>query len=419
MKFDETNVFGFKDAIIGARNPMMSHDKMDSTFDDNNISIGQNDLSLLQKLLSTNDDSDSKFMRYIHAQVQITAPAYWLQELHTYKVGTAANSSSLQHKGASRDFTIRDFEVEDERIYDVLDPVVHDYRSENPIEYKYETNEYKLLTLDNGRQYKVYKNGRIVSCKFEYTDTYGRHRTFEEKEVSPYQSKTGYWSVRIGGRSSYHYTLHDLVAELWCDKPDSDIRLEVNHKDYNRGNNCAGNLEWVTHQENEAHKHKRYNESLSTRYKKYKNGLAIDPIIRAKIKEEYAESDSALKIIADKYNVPMSTASQIVYCGSEYCDLFYQCWVWEKLIDDLNQLRRLYKDTNDYEYFREMRQLIPMSYQYTIMWDASYATLRNIYRQRILHPHRLKEWTNSFNEWLITLPYSNELIMYGFNKENN
>lgn len=214
MRFDDTWVFGFENAIIGARDPMMSHAKMDSNFGEE-MKIGENDMKLLQTLLSTNDASDSKFMRMIHVQTQITAPAYWLAELDTYKVATVRNSSSLQHKGMSRDYTVDDF------------------------------------TIDSGNE-----------------------------------------------------------------EMDADVKHFMN----------------------------------------------------------------------------------------------------EYLLKMINEARQKYKETNDYAWFRAMRQLMPMSYNYTLMWDANYATLRSIYFQRIKHPHRLKEWTEDFANWIKSLPYAEELIMY--TKEN-
>lgn len=93
-------------------------------------------------------------------------------------------------------------------------------------------------------------------------------------------------------------------------------------------------------------------------------------------------------------------------------------------VDDLmtvcrlvNKWRTRYKETNDYECFRVMRQLMPMGFEYTIMWDANYQTLRNIYCQRILRPHRLKEWTETFSNWIDSLPYADDLIKYGLGKD--
>lgn len=252
MKFENTDVWGFEHAVRGARMPMMSHKKSDSimtyasdieeagSFVDmvsdtypchkldaanfliaNGVKrarnyvngddaidtyrcdlIGYKDLDLLLRLLHAGD-SDSKFLRMIHVGVDITAPMYWLAELDTYKVATTRNSSSLQHKGASRDFTEDDF------------------------------------TFDN-------------------------------------------------------YVSDDMKKTL---------------------------------------------------------------------------------------------------------------------IGEINDLRKKYKETKDYDYFRAMRQLIPESYNYTITFDCNYMTLRNMYRQR--KNHLLKEWRVDFCDWVKSLPYSDLIINSG------
>lgn len=82
------------------------------------------------------------------------------------------------------------------------------------------------------------------------------------------------------------------------------------------------------------------------------------------------------------------------------------------MLEAVNYFRTRYKETNDYSYFRAMRQAIPMSFNYTIAWHSNYAVLRNIWKQRIKHPHRLKEWTEDFAGFINKLPYSEELIKY-------
>lgn len=226
MKFENTRVYGIDTAIRSMRMPLQSFDKADSewiydeiippiTTDEyqKSFQIGEKDLDLAHRLLSTGTDSDSKFLRSISVYTELTAPVYYLAELDTYKIGTVRNSSSLQHTGAKRDFTISDF---------TTDPMYP----------------------------------------------------------------------------------HDV-----------------------------------------------------------------------KIMQE----------------------------------------TWAKLIETINLLRQMYKETNDYHYFRLMRQLMPMSFNYTISWTANYQVLRTIYFQR--RNHRLKEWTDNFIPWIESLPYAKDLITYeGENK---
>lgn len=58
------------------------------------------------------------------------------------------------------------------------------------------------------------------------------------------------------------------------------------------------------------------------------------------------------------------------------------------------------------EYWWQMIQLLPSSYNQKRTWTANYAVLRNIYRAR--KDHKLDEW-HMFCDWIKLLPYS-ELI---------
>lgn len=77
MKFDNTEVFGFEAALRGMRNPKNSWDRSDS-YNDNVLGfvIGEKDMKLAQSLIQ-GGPVHSKFLRYIHVQVDITAPLYW------------------------------------------------------------------------------------------------------------------------------------------------------------------------------------------------------------------------------------------------------------------------------------------------------------------------------------------------------
>ena len=58
----------------------------------------------------------------------------------------------------------------------------------------------------------------------------------------------GYLRVCIGKK---FYFIHRLVAEKYVPNPDN--KEQVNHKDGNKLNNSADNLEWVNNQENRNH----------------------------------------------------------------------------------------------------------------------------------------------------------------------
>lgn len=137
MIFENTEVYGFRNALRGMRNPMNSWDKSDSVFgynckdcykhnnlcsecekhDPNSYAIeapiiGINDMKLAQQLIRAGSEH-RKFMRQIFVSVDVTAPLYWWKEFDTYKVGTVANSTSTMHKLATTPITLDCFETDD------------------------------------------------------------------------------------------------------------------------------------------------------------------------------------------------------------------------------------------------------------------------------------------------------------------
>lgn len=112
MKIYNTTVGGFAPAIRGMRNPHESWGKSDSYIKENHFVLGDADRQLAKKLIKAGGDH-RKFLRMIEVWTDIEAPNYITNEFDTYKVGTVRNSCSLQHKGASRDFTLEDFSIDD------------------------------------------------------------------------------------------------------------------------------------------------------------------------------------------------------------------------------------------------------------------------------------------------------------------
>lgn len=428
IKIENVEVVGWEAAIRGMRNPMNSWDKSDTKWVDyksdidafidmdvDNCSIkviGKNDLELMKKLVNAGTDH-RKFMRMITVYVDITAPLYWIAEHDTYKVGTVRNSCSFMHKGISKPFEITDFSIQDKRVYDALSP---SKQKEYFLTYPYETEEFRVYTCNNGRQYKIFKNGKIFRCEFSYTDNYGsgRTRTFEEKEVVPSKTNNGYFEVNIGGRSGEKWLLHRLVATVW--KPDGKSET-VNHIDGNKGNNSIENLELCERTENIS---KGFEcglyDNLSTlhcNYTKWRNN-SILPLDKRYLFKIDCEKGLTFEELSEKYNITPSQANNIRYGirNSETEELFCYCLQWEKIIDTLNSLRELYLDTKDINIFKDIRQLLPQGYNIKYTWQANYEVLANIYKSR--KNHKLDEW-REFCKWIETLPYS-ELIT---GKENN
>lgn len=81
----------------------------------------------------------------------------------------------------------------------------------------------------------------------------------------------------------------------------------------------------------------------------------------------------------------------------------------------LNECRNLYLETKDKEYWWQMIQLLPSSYNQKRTIMLNYEVLANMYKSR--KNHKLDEW-HTFCDWIKSLPYS-ELITGEFENENN
>lgn len=109
LKVERTAVMNLENAMRGARNPMNSWARSDSSYDENgNYILGPNDLGLAKRLRVAGSDH-RKFIRQIFVSCDITAPIYWWKEFDTYKVGTTANSTSTMHKLTSKPIEMDDF----------------------------------------------------------------------------------------------------------------------------------------------------------------------------------------------------------------------------------------------------------------------------------------------------------------------
>lgn len=132
IKIERTSVMNLDNAIRGARNPMNSWAKSDSSYDENgDYILGENDLDLGSRLAKAGSDH-RKFLRMIFVSVDITAPLYWWKEFDTYKVGTVANSCSTMHKIHAKPFEREDFSCDrmDEGGLKMLDAVIEYLESE-------------------------------------------------------------------------------------------------------------------------------------------------------------------------------------------------------------------------------------------------------------------------------------------------
>jgi len=83
--------------------------------------------------------------------------------------------------------------------------------------------------------------------------SHGRIKSLRDNRImKPLKTTTGYYQIQFsenGIRSQFR--IHRLVADAFISNPNN--KPEINHKDGNKLNNAASNLEWCTKSENAKH----------------------------------------------------------------------------------------------------------------------------------------------------------------------
>jgi DNA-binding transcriptional regulator YiaG len=92
---------------------------------------------------------------------------------------------------------------------------------------------FDTFTLDD---YLITEEGEVINIRWG-----GR-------KVKPQPNGKGYMRVHIAGKMHF---VHRLVAEKYVPNPDN--LPQINHKDGDKTNNRADNLEWVSNLENRQH----------------------------------------------------------------------------------------------------------------------------------------------------------------------
>ena len=81
----------------------------------------------------------------------------------------------------------------------------------------------------------------------------------------------------------------------------------------------------------------------------------------------------------------------------------------KKTIELLNYYREQFIETMDKNFWWQMIQLLPQSYNQCATVQLNYAVLRNMYKGR--KNQKLDEWTVGFCNWIKSLPYSELITM--------
>lgn len=106
----------------------------------------------------------------------------------------------------------------------------------------------KIINGWGKNKYKVYEDGTVVSLG----RIGARGYIVKDRTLKTHPNSNGYLrvSMNLTGKSK-EYFVHRLVAQCFIENPEG--KDKVNHKDGNKINNNAYNLEWVTSSENNKH----------------------------------------------------------------------------------------------------------------------------------------------------------------------
>lgn len=112
---------------------------------------------------------------------------------------------------------------------------------------------YSFLDIKGFENYKVNKQGIVVSKSRVSLQKNGKKYTVKEKIMRPQIDNTGYivFGLRNNKKETKKVYLHRILAE--CFIINNENKPCVNHKDGVKYNNSLSNLEWCTYKENNIH----------------------------------------------------------------------------------------------------------------------------------------------------------------------
>lgn len=108
-------------------------------------------------------------------------------------------------------------------------------------------------------------------------------------------------SFRSEGKNSYP-PVHRLVALAFI--KNTENKATVNHIDGDKANNCVGNLEWATHQEQTVH-------AFETKLIKPRGHHIYSPDFKREVLNHYNETGCSVKSLCTTFGISSHTATRI------------------------------------------------------------------------------------------------------------
>ena len=147
-----------------------------------------------------------------------------------------------------------------------------------------ENEKVRVKPINHFPNYVVTSDGKIFSKERTVIKKNGVRMTYHSKEIRPTDNGTGYKSVMLyNTKRKVRVYVHRIVAKAFIPNPQK--LPQINHKDENRANTAADNLEWCTC---------RYNLMYGSHQEKVIKRNSI-PVVQLTLNDEFvAEYPSAM-----------------------------------------------------------------------------------------------------------------------------
>lgn len=145
---------------------------------------------------------------------------------------------------------------------------------------------------------------------YEVSNLGNVRNSLTKRILQTFLGKDGYLRTQLGGSIGKTVTIHRLVAKEFCRTCEG--KIFVNHKDGNKQNNCADNLEWCTRSENMQHAYEKGLKKPLTGCKNGRSKLNYEDVCF--ILENYipGHEDYGATALAVHFGVARQTVSAVV-----------------------------------------------------------------------------------------------------------
>jgi hypothetical protein len=173
-----------------------------------------------------------------------------------------------------------------------------------------------IFGLGEGKEvktpYEVSNWGRLKSYAYQNSDGRIIKGTLSKQGHRFLDVVTG-WEADKGRPTRKKIPVHKLVASYFVENDDSERKISVIHKDYDKQNNNFKNLEWATPQEAGLHAWNNEDRDSRLNFLKITNRKnKLSPEKAEAIRRRYARGNSTMKQIAKQYGVSEMQISRVI-----------------------------------------------------------------------------------------------------------